>query len=165
VEIFLLLDLRTYFLPPTSQLFFFSSPVILAITFQFSAVPHSRQTSPLSPPLLRSRVQQSAIGQILPRHDFLPIWQPQTFVDAVALHFASFYSPSLKSLFHFLSSSLANTSQPFVASPFHFTFISAIKPFGIPSFPLPFTHSSSSGWPSLPIDVQAMLLRNRLSFL
>jgi len=47
-------------------------------------------------------VEQSAIGEILHLYDFLPIWQLQTFVDAVALHFASFYSPLLKSPIPFL---------------------------------------------------------------
>ncbi len=39
------------------------------------------------------------------------------------------------------------------------------SPFRYRYFHDSFTHSSSSGWHSLPIDLQAMLLRNRLSFL
>src|SRR5271155_484376 len=74
------------FLSPTSQLFVFSSPLLLAITSQFSAIPHEPQT----PPLLRSRIQRSVIGETLHPHDFLPIWQVHTLVDAVALHLPAF---------------------------------------------------------------------------
>jgi hypothetical protein len=76
---------------------------------------------------------------------------------------ASFYSPSLKSSIPFPF--FCGEHLAFVTFPFHFTFISAIKPFGIDGFPLLFTLSSSSGWYFLSTDVQAMLLRNRLSFL
>jgi len=48
VETFLLLDLRTFF-PFLNFSTFFSSPLLLAITFQFSAISHGRQTLPLLP--------------------------------------------------------------------------------------------------------------------
>ena len=136
METFLLLDLRTFFLSPTSQLSSFLPPSSWRSLFKFQPYPTAAKLLYSSSPNLCRRHGTSLAGS---------------------------YSSSLKSsipLPFFCGEHLA-----FVTFPFRFTFISAIKPFGIASFPLSFTHSSSSGWPSLPIDVQAMLLRNRLSFL
>jgi hypothetical protein len=85
LETFRLLDVRTFSFPrrPKFLLFF---PLPLGDHFSIFRDTHGRQTSPLSPPLLHSRVQLSAIGDILHLHDFLPNWQLQTFVDALALH-------------------------------------------------------------------------------
>ena len=49
VEIFFFLDLRTFFFPQRLKLFFFSSPLLLAITFHSSAIHHRRHTPPLQP--------------------------------------------------------------------------------------------------------------------
>jgi hypothetical protein len=78
---------------------------------------------------------------------------------------ASSYSSSLKSSIP-LPFFLCGEYLAFVTFPFHFTFISAIKPFGIAGFPfllriLP----PAVGIYFLSIVVQALLLRNPLSFL
>jgi hypothetical protein len=137
VETFLLLDLRTFFLSPTSQLSSFLPPPLGDYLSIFSDTPRATGAK-----LLRFKLCRR-YGTSL----------------------ASSYSSSLKSSIP-LPFSFCGEHLAFVTFPFHFTFISAIKLFGIASFPfllriLP----PAVGIYSLSIVVQALLLRNPLSFL
>ena len=185
MEIFLLLDLRTFSFSQHLNFLLFLPPLLLAITFQFSAIPHGRQTLPLLPfstcgTSLASLYPTSLkspppLCVLLSRGERIsPFYFPSQRLNLpVSVVSPPFYAFSLQrqSTYKLCNSENRIRMRHRIQMPYRMQMPHRMQmpcrmqmPYRfMVSLVSPFSLSSSSGWYSFPIDVQATLLRNRLS--